>query len=784
MNQTITLSIVLSQILSPLAVSAVGLEVDNGNVRYAPTIEMAPNQKVPLVNITAPSSGGLSHNKFLNYNVSSDGLILNNSNKTLVNTQLAGYIYGNQNLVGKDTAKVILNEVTSKNKTELRGYTEIAGDKASVIVANTNGIYINGAGFINTSHATITTGTPIINQNTGNLEHFRVIGGDIEIDGNGLNVSNLDRASLYSQALKLNAKLYVNELDVITGDNDITSDGSNYTKLVSTGHHAVMSIDSTNLGGIYANKIKLLSTKDGIGVNLPIEVTASDNLYINADSQITLGAVITNNEAAITSKNGSIKSDTFYAKTITLEAKEDINNQNILASSDGITLNSDTLTNANFIATGVDSNLQKVNDDATLAINTNTKVIQNGILFASDDIIINTDNFINEGSIGTYGILSITSHDATISGNLQANAIQTIADNLTLQNSILMSTGTVNTHVQNSLSHPLSNTKILAYNIALDMANTDLNLDATNQIEATNDLNINTRNLINNTTLVANRNTTVTTHDLTNNDLISAGNTLSVNASGNIINNSNVSGGLKGRITNIDTVNLTNKGYISAQDAMNINASDTIKNIAAIGVSGEHAALTLNANTILNYNTLYSSGDMTLRPVTLLKNATDTTEANLGLNVAVIYANDNINIEGVRGESTVENISATIQTQTEDISITAKELINKRSKDRNDNVFFTTNYIDDRVYFNEDIRYGGIVEGSQGLVKVQGTGYNDRFDAYVNGYGYRLHLDLAREPLPYHSATFGAILNERVPFNNPLHQASKIASGEDLILTS
>jgi filamentous hemagglutinin len=41
------------------------------------------SNKVPLVNIAAPSTGGLSHNKFEAYSVDELNLILNNSTQTV-----------------------------------------------------------------------------------------------------------------------------------------------------------------------------------------------------------------------------------------------------------------------------------------------------------------------------------------------------------------------------------------------------------------------------------------------------------------------------------------------------------------------------------------------------------------------------------------------------------------------------------------------------------------------------------------------------------------------------
>ena len=173
LNQITSIIISFNLILTPSIVSAVNLEVD-GTTNT--TLDKARND-VPIVNIANPNSKGLSHNKYIYYNVGSNGLILNNSMVQDTYTQLGGYIYGNTNL--SINAKVILNEVTSLNKTYINGYTEIAGQKANLVIANPNGLYINGGGFINTANVTLTTGRAnIVNEI---IASYSVQQGSIEI---------------------------------------------------------------------------------------------------------------------------------------------------------------------------------------------------------------------------------------------------------------------------------------------------------------------------------------------------------------------------------------------------------------------------------------------------------------------------------------------------------------------------------------------------------------------------------------------------------------------------
>nr|WP_239142885.1 filamentous hemagglutinin N-terminal domain-containing protein [Variovorax sp. WS11] len=125
-----------------------------------PTVLVAPNG-VPLVNIQTPSAAGVSRNLYNQFDVQRGGVILNNS-RSDVQTQLGGWVQANPYLA-TGPARIILNEITSGNPTQLRGAIEVGGQRAEVIVANPAGIAVDGGSFINASRATLTTGTPQLN---------------------------------------------------------------------------------------------------------------------------------------------------------------------------------------------------------------------------------------------------------------------------------------------------------------------------------------------------------------------------------------------------------------------------------------------------------------------------------------------------------------------------------------------------------------------------------------------------------------------------------------------
>ncbi|MBK0413504.1 hemagglutinin repeat-containing protein [Chromobacterium haemolyticum] len=236
-----------------------------------PTVIQA-NSGLPVVQIAAPTAAGVSHNQYQQFNVGPKGVVLNNSAQ-VVNTQLAGYVGGNPNLAG-GSARIILNEVTHANPSQLNGYLEVAGQRAQVVVANPWGISCSGCGFINTQQAMLTTGTPQLNAQ-GALTGFQVNGGAVSISGTGLNAGNVDKFAIISRALQVNAELHAKQLDLVLGRNQVDADTLQARPLAADGSAApAFALDVAQLGGMYANAIRLVGTEAGVGVNQQGEMAA------------------------------------------------------------------------------------------------------------------------------------------------------------------------------------------------------------------------------------------------------------------------------------------------------------------------------------------------------------------------------------------------------------------------------------------------------------------------------------------------------------------------------
>ncbi|WP_341368896.1 filamentous hemagglutinin N-terminal domain-containing protein [Yoonia sp. BS5-3] len=242
-----------------------------------------------MVMINTPDANGVSHNTFVEFGVGSDGAILNNVGENTAETQLGGIIQGNGNLTG-GTAAIIINEVTTSNPTTLNGYLEVGGDRADVIVANPYGISCDGCGFINTDRLTITTGTPTYDG--GDFTGLSVDGSaGVNIGTRGLDASDSTQFDLISRQITVAGAVQGQRIRVIAGRNDVIyATGEIIEKADDGSTKPTLAIDSTVLGGMYANAITITSTEDGVGVRAPQNMAANaGGMTITADGRLVMG---------------------------------------------------------------------------------------------------------------------------------------------------------------------------------------------------------------------------------------------------------------------------------------------------------------------------------------------------------------------------------------------------------------------------------------------------------------------------------------------------------------
>ena len=320
---------IVDPLVVPFAYAANPIEVDtNAPHERQATVGQAGNG-ITLVNVAGPSAGGVSRNDYTNFNVPQNGVILNNSNQ-MANTKLGGYIPGNTNMM-RGSANVIVNEVTSHNPTEMKGFIEVAGRKASVVVANPNGITVDGGGFINTDRAVLTTGKTEYDSK-GNLNSYRVEQGRISINGNGLNAKDANSLQILTEATNVNAGVWANTIETRTGKNTIDANTLDTQKI---GDSSNIGLDVSAIGGMYANSITMKGTNTGLGVNVKGVVSSTQASSITSDGKIIVDGGVTSNgnttlagQSIAIHNNGVVQGDV----STTINSKETVNNSGLINS--------------------------------------------------------------------------------------------------------------------------------------------------------------------------------------------------------------------------------------------------------------------------------------------------------------------------------------------------------------------------------------------------------------------------------------------------------------------
>ena len=547
---------------------------------------------IPLVNMAAPSAGGVSRNDYDRFNVPEKGVILNNS-YTLSKTELAGYVQGNANMA-QCPAKIIVNQVTSGNPTTMNGFLEVAGHKADVIIANPNGITVNGGGFINTARAILTTGKPEYD-NKERLKDFRIDNdATILITGNGLNGKKADTLELYTRAAEIKAAIFGNTVHVTTGANVIDANTGKVTAIEGKGKKPEIAIDVKDLGGMYAGRIFLIGNEKGLPIDIKGAIESQHMVLDNQGNLYHAGTTHSTEDMTIHAKTIQNTGTMASSGHMRLQADGQITNDKIMGSVGNMAITANQITNHKTIASEKDLSITTTSEEENALDNSNSEILANGNVTIQAS---HTDNL--NGNIASGSTLSIQGKTLNNSqGKLTAYGSNTISVSDKLENEQGQIAANENISISSDLIHNAQGTITAGQNETITTK--DIQLDGK---------------------LVAGNNLTITTdHDITNDSakenygITQADGNLTISAKGNLTNSKKLeskgtltlsakdisnkeSGEINGGSVSITSTTLTNRGLVSADQANTIT-TDILQNIATGRIYGED--ITLHAKTLEN----------------------------------------------------------------------------------------------------------------------------------------------------------------------------------------
>lgn len=226
----------------------------------------------------APPVAGISHNIYQQFNVGRAGADLDNTGKA---------------------ARLIVNEVAGNAPSLIEGKITVLGPRASLVIANPNGITVNGARFVNTGNVALSSGAVSLLDfptGPGDMQRNVVLDtnrGSIVIGPDGLSGAMIS-LELIAATVRIGGPV-VNEntgeggrLRVVSGTsraeiNGAVSPTDNLTLWIAYSgggaNPGAIAIDITPLGSLQAGRIELVVTDKGAGVRHAGQAYASSGAF-------------------------------------------------------------------------------------------------------------------------------------------------------------------------------------------------------------------------------------------------------------------------------------------------------------------------------------------------------------------------------------------------------------------------------------------------------------------------------------------------------------------------
>ncbi|MGC6406786.1 YopT-type cysteine protease domain-containing protein [Bisgaard Taxon 45] len=554
---------------------------------------------VIIVDIAQPNQKGISDNRFKHFNIP-NGAVFNNSAKEK-RSQLVGYLPGNQNLTEGAEAKAILNQVTGPETSKIEGALEILGKKADLVIANQNGIVLNGVKTINANRFVATTSNTI---DPEQLE-LNVTQGTVTIGVDGFATDDLPYLDIIAK--KIEQKQAITKERTGNSETDITlvAGSSKYdlkTHQVTEKHRAEaqgeIAISGASTGAMYGKNIKLIVTDKGAGVKHDGIILSEADIQIEThEGDVELGNTKNNEnyakvhaEGNFTVKGGKhviIGNEVKANKAVDIQAQETTLRQNAKL----------TAKTSAKISANKHVNLE---DNAKLIaheLNTTTNKLTNKGSIYGKNVKLDADNLVNSKEIYASSELDIRTKGRELSIEEGVNQPLSFLEGASLLTPGFVNTGLIHSNGNAALTFK-DNTSFVTEGNYFITAKDNLVITAKNvQIDQAKNIQLNANITINTKSGFVNYGTLASAQNLTINT-----------EQGNIYNMGGILGAGKG-------LNLTAKraekqgGYLvnqgksllHSEGTMHLTADRTVYNLGNIFAKGD---ATINANAFTNDVTL------------------------------------------------------------------------------------------------------------------------------------------------------------------------------------
>ncbi|MBZ7928127.1 hemagglutinin repeat-containing protein [Campylobacter sp. RM10535] len=626
----LSLNLTLLSALFPCVLLSADLRQRNGNIIVSRTTDMVKSSNnTDVINIKNPNKNGVSHNQFEDFNVK-DGVIFNNS---LIdgNSQIGGWVNKNPNL--KQNANTIINEIFSKQGSNINGPVEVFGKSANLIFANENGFSVNGATFLNTKGVTLSAGKFNGDFTTETTSNGRIDIGEkgVVVDGDYFNVISRS-IGIAGNIAHYQSGRYLSNINFIAGLNKIDLSNNNIPKILAsrqTNDKIDYGIDGRNLGSMYANTVTLVSTEEGVGVRHTGIIRGLKDIIVKVNGNAEFQGLGVNQGGSIDVNARDVTTSLIDADNIRLNADGKITNEGLYRGKN-IKIDAQDFENAKQTHFNKETkDVFKINvensqiDTDNLDLHAKNKTINFGSINTLDDVKINTGFFENQGKISANKdvYLTLNNDDFINQGKIfsQNNIYLQANKNLTLNNGNLYAKNLldikslgdlyINSKLENSSSIGLEAKDI--FNKNLVASGKDLTLNARGSIIndgyflARNDLKATASHITNNSTFNSLNNAYLNADIIDNNGLIVANKDINIEVK-ELNNNASLTGSIqssdekiKGNgwanygdtlfkrwnmevgIDNLKYVNNLDAKQASIQAGGNVNINTTSKNKSA-----------------------------------------------------------------------------------------------------------------------------------------------------------------------------------------------------------